>query len=143
MLAITVHQPMAHAILHLGKHTENRPARSPWHLAIGSTVALHAARRGAWNQAYADDIEQITGRRITPDDVDFSAVIGTIDIGDVHWSRHEPLEGDCCQPWGFDGQSHLTITRARAIAQPVPVRGALGLWRLPDDVARVLEAVRA
>lgn len=142
MYAITLWQPMAHAVIHLGKTTENRPALGGWRAAVGRTVAIHAARPSAWNDDYADDIEHITGRHLTSCDVDFSAIIGTARVTDVHWATTSTDDGDCCQPWGFDRHVHLTLDLARP-CDPIPCRGALGLWRVPEDTARLLEAVRA
>jgi hypothetical protein len=142
MKAITIWQPMAHAVVHLGKTTENRPAVAGWRTAVGDTVAIHAARPDAWNDTYADDIAAITDRRrLFPDGVTFSAIIGTARLTDVHWADTNSVIGDCCAPWGFAGHAHLNLDLARPLRDPIPCRGALGLWRVPDDVVRQLQAV--
>ena len=48
---------------------------------------------------------------------------------------------DCsCGPWAVPGQLHWDLCDVRALAEPVPVRGRLGLFDLPADVeARVRE----
>lgn len=45
MKAITVRQPYASLIAEGVKSIETRPKRSPWHCAIGETIAIHAAVR--------------------------------------------------------------------------------------------------
>jgi hypothetical protein len=44
-------------------------------------------------------------------------------------------EAGCCPPWGFPGNWHWELGAVRLLPDPVAVRGALGLWRPPDDVA--------
>jgi len=141
--ALTLWQPMAHAVVHLGKTVENRPHVSPWKTATNTTVAIHAARRSAWNQDYADLVAVITGRRLTPADVQFSAVIGTAIVTDVHWATTPSmLTDECCDPWGFDSGAHVILDAVRA-CRPIPIGGALGLWTVPAGVELELtEAVR-
>ncbi len=44
-----------------------------------------------------------------------------------------------CTDWAVDDQFHIELAVRQVLADPVPCRGALGLWRLPEDVE---EAVR-
>ena len=44
MRALTLWQPWAHAVAHLGKRIENRPWK-PWPAVIGTRVAIHAAAK--------------------------------------------------------------------------------------------------
>ncbi len=39
-----------------------------------------------------------------------------------------------CSAWAVRGQWHIEIRVIRALPEPVPCRGMLGLWRLPPDV---------
>lgn len=41
--------------------------------------------------------------------------------------------------WWFGGFA-LVLANPRPLARPVPCKGALGLWRVPSDVARAVEA---
>lgn len=43
-----------------------------------------------------------------------------------------------CSPWAQDEAHHLVLANPRPLSDPIPYRGALGLRRLPDDVAALL-----
>jgi hypothetical protein len=43
-----------------------------------------------------------------------------------------------CSQWAVRGQFHITLTKVRPLAEPIPCRGALGLWRLPEDVEKAV-----
>lgn len=57
-----------------------------------------------------------------------------------------PHHGVGCDPWAVRGQFHWELDDVRPLPDPVPCRGALGLWRLPEDVEKAvreqLEAAR-
>lgn len=139
MLAITIRPPMSHAVMHLGKNIENRANVNHWRRITGSRVAVHAGKR--WEQGYVRDIEAITGRRLDQNLITVGAIIGTVTFSDIHWA-----DSECCDPWGqyeFGGTvAHLVLDRPRA-CDPIPCKGALGLWTVPDDIARELAAVSA
>lgn len=44
-----------------------------------------------------------------------------------------------CSPWGESAGQHLVLTNPRALAQPIPYRGALGLRRLDADTIAQIE----
>lgn len=39
-----------------------------------------------------------------------------------------------CSPWAMGDHWHLHFADPRALAKPIPYKGQLGLWTLPDDV---------
>ncbi len=43
-----------------------------------------------------------------------------------------------CSLWAHDEMFHLVFANPRLIVYPVPVRGQLGLWTLPDDVEQAV-----
>lgn len=45
-----------------------------------------------------------------------------------------------CGPWAARGQYHWRLANVRALPEPVPCKGALGLWTLPDDVEAAVAA---
>jgi hypothetical protein len=152
MKAITVQQPWAWAIIHGGKDIENRTRIGTWRPARDSRIAIHAGQRwsdrGAGSQLVIDAYARVArlpfGLRPIADDIEFDlgAIIGTVRVVDVH-----PTE-ECCQPWGessyrqADGTlrqgyldiAHLVLADPRP-CEPIPCRGALGLWTVPDDIA--------
>lgn len=69
------------------------------------------------------------------------AVIGTVEVVDVHraepgccdsrWAEYQVFSEDERRPgWVV----HLVFEQPRAV-EPIPCRGALGLWTVPDDIA--------
>lgn len=89
------------------------------------------------------------------------AVLGVVDLVDVHLNRMTTTEryyggpvcfdnftpiGATCSEWGEfvpTGVYHLVLANPRPLKKPIPVRGRLGLWTLPDDIAaQVEEALR-
>lgn len=173
MKALTVQQPWAWAIFH-GKPVENRTQlwkhRGPLAIHAGArwsdrgahsplvaracirqwptppadvdAVAAGIARQGLAPTLYSDTLAR-TG-----------AIIGMVDLVDCH-----PAEPGCCDsPWAetqyveHGGRTrrqitHLVLADPVEFAHPVPCRGALGLWTVPDDVEHevvgaIAEAVR-
>lgn len=160
---LTVRQPWAHAIIHLGKDVENRVRNLAGDYR--GPVAIHVAKSlppfdEHWEAG--SRIAEISGYRpLFHDPALFGAIIGVVDLVDVHlcsawlgcchkadvlgWS---PVDGSdssdrgweprICSPWGDvqeDALHHLSFANPRPLAEPIPYRGALGLRRLPADVA--------
>ena len=157
MLAITVQQPWAWAIMHGGKNVENRTGLAMWKRAAGQRIAIHAGKRWSDRGARSGLVWQALetyGWPVGPDAANrrglfhSGAIIGTVLVFDVHEADPDPT---CCDPWGeanyveHSGQSrdaivHLELAAPRA-CEPIPARGALGLWRVPDEVqTELLEA---
>ena len=151
MKALTVQQPWAWAIVHGGKDVENRT--QAW--AYRGTLAIHAGLRGserglesplfreAWLRAGHHAGQALELPR--------GCVIGVVDLVGAHTAH----EGCCESPWAeqsYDEHGgrhrrdivHLELSRPRPIPEPVPCRGALGLWKMPPDVlGQVLEQIKA
>ena len=142
--AITLHAWWAWAVLHLGKRVENRsrPLPAKW---VGVPVALHAGATMGDLEAVCHCLATARGctglcaaRAIhcTKNDmtVTRSAVVGVVTF------TGEAGEDD---PWSLTGGGfhYWRIGTVRAV-EPLPCRGALGFWRLPDHV-RDLLATRA
>lgn len=150
MKALTVQQPWAWAIIHGGKNIENRSTlwryRGPLAIHAGMRISDRGQQsdlvRGAWS---AQGLPTKLAERLDRYGyvaVPTGAVIGVVDLVDAH-----PASG-CCTPWGeesyveHDGGRrvdvvHYVIENPRPI-HPVPWRGALGLWTIPDDIAELV-----
>jgi hypothetical protein len=146
MRCITVRPPWSWAILH-GKDVENRTWRHPHR----GRLAIHAGRRWdvdgqdsplireAWRNAGHDL------RALSPNNsrvplgavVAVAEMVGCHEDGDVA-SGCEPVFG--CSPWAARGQYHWRLASVRPLPEPVPCRGALGLWTLPDDIEAAVRA---
>lgn len=155
MYAITVQQPWAYAIMHMGKNVENRTRIGTWRRAMGETVAVHAGKR--WSVRGAQMVPELAGRGWQQgwfDEHVFTrmpagAIIGTVDVVDVHHDQQSPTCPLACARWGessyldADGRTridiaHLVLDNPRPLEQPIDCKGALGLWVVPDDIADLL-----
>jgi hypothetical protein len=135
--ALSIKQPWLHAILH-GKDVENRSWPAPeW--VIGQTIALHASKGFDW------DAEFPPGRKTLwcpPEDLPLGAVVALAVITGCHLSPD--FLGTCgatrpqCSPWAVADAHHWLLADVRPLPEPVPCKGALGLWRLPEDVEKAV-----
>jgi hypothetical protein len=146
MKAITVQQPWAWAIFH-GKNIENRTQL--W--GYRGPLAIHAgarwSERGEQSDLVHQAIARTTGSRGVPVRVFLRpAILGVVELVDCH-----PDVG-CCRPWGESAYTehggrerrhvtHLVFENPRELSEPIPCRGALGLWTPPADILDQLQAV--
>lgn len=129
--ALTIRQPWAGAVTHLGKRTENRS----WRSGYRGLVLLHAAKEA--------DTRLITQARQSDPDLPLhrQAVIATAKITGCHQARRTEQGGICCSPWGEPGLWHWEIKAVHPLARPVSCSGALNLWRPSADVLNAVLAV--
>jgi len=162
MRALTIKQPWAGCIAHLGKDVENRTWRCPPEF-IGAEIAIHAGKEvdyglipappgDNWADLFATRAEWDAwrywhlGRKPRdvanwPPKLALGAVVALATIAGCH--VRDPGEGcgngryaygAICSPWAYPEQFHWVLANVRPLSEPVPCRGALGLWRLPEDV---------
>ena len=153
-------QPYAWAIMHGGKDVENRSRNIAGayrgDIAITAAVQYAPGRRGTHLIAGDVDFERDqsgflarSARFAWPYRVpDYTGVVlGVVHLADVHhaaWSRpgecwREHEYAPACSPWAEAGNWHLELGSPRPLRTPIPVRGRLGLWTLPDDIAAQVE----
>lgn len=140
--AITVRQPWAWAIAHGGKTIENRSQPTRYR----GPVLIHAGAgwsdRGERDPRVRDLLVTRAGTPATR-----SAVIAVAQLVDCH------PDAGCCRPWGESEYTeaggrtrtaihHLVLEDVAPLAQPVPARGQLGLWRPSPEVAAAAVPVR-
>ena len=144
MHALTIRQPWASAIAYGTKRVENRE----WRLSakvVGEVIAIHAGK--------GHDLDAALPAGCRWPEVETHSLGAVIAVAEIA-GCHPP--GACvgggttgklgerghlwCSPWAMPGQFHIELTSVRPLPNPVPCRGMLGLWWLPEDVA---EAVRA
>lgn len=140
--AITVKQPWAWAIAHGGKTVENRSRGTAYRGPLLIHAGLVWSQRGeydprvraAWNGLHP----QLAGS-LGFTEHPTGAVIAVAQLVDAH------PDANCCRPWGeseyleASGRRrtvvhHLVLEDVVPLPEPVPCRGALGLWRPPADV---------
>jgi ASCH domain len=132
--ALSIRQPWTAMIVHGQKRIENRSRRTK-HRGL---IALHASGRDRWDfGGQTSDVVDAEWRRLgwegRPDrdsrHITHGAVLGIAEIVDVcGQSRCD------CGEWAATFQMHWRLANVRPLAEPVPCKGALGLWTLPDDV---------
>jgi hypothetical protein len=160
MRALTVRQPWCWSILHGGKRVENRPRR----MAYRGPLLLHAGARSRWDPASTSNpLVHSTWRRwlrttygttwagLPFDDVTlgrkttlmpFGAVVALAEVVGCHHATRcgETPDGPqlMCSPWAIRDQWHIELQHVRRLPEPVSCDGALGLWRLPEDVEKAV-----
>lgn len=141
MRILTVRQPWAHAIIHQGKDVENRVRNIAG--SYRGPLAIHAGKRVFDPRGdESKRIAEITGYRplmMMPGQ--YGAIIGVVDLVDVHrplWDGSCNEEGEgACSPWAeIEGwPHHLVLANPRALDEPIPYRGALGLRKTDFGIA--------
>jgi ASCH domain len=134
MRALSVQHPWAAAIAYGTKRVENRSWTAPrW--AIGQAIAIHASKK--------PDISARppAGEAWPEHRMHLGAVIAVATVAGCH---HSSAAGECpgpkCSPWAALGQYHWHLADIRPLPNPVPCKGMLGLWRLPEDVEKLVRA---
>lgn len=142
MKALTVQQPWAWAIVHGGKNIENRTQLWSYRGPLAIHAGVQWSARGINSPLIHDAWDQHGDFTHTPNEHDaftFGAILGVADLVDVH------PDAGCCRPWGesayieHGGKErrrvvHLVLEDPRPLAEPIPCKGALGLWTPPADI---------
>ena len=147
MRALTVRQPWAWAIMRGQKGIENRTRNivGSYRGDIAITSALTFDPNSS--QRFYKYAKSIGGS------MPMGVVLGVVHLSDVHRSFGgrcvEPVTFETlfhfCSNWAepMDDGWHIELHSPRPLKTPIPVRGRLGLWTLPDDIAaQVEEALR-
>lgn len=118
MKVLSVRQPWAHALLHLGKDVENRS----WSTQHRGPLAIHASTRPDpagvhWARA--------TGL-VDVDTLPRGVILGVVNVCDV--VREHP------SPWANPDVYHWTISDPVPLLTPIPWRGVLKVMNLPEDI---------
>lgn len=133
ILGLTLQQPWAWAICEAGKRIENRRWK-PW-CPKGTYLAIHAGK--GWDkQGAAWLISQMAGALDVPTQAEAAqGIVAVARLGEV--------VQDSQDEW-FMGPFGWRLHDVEVLPQPVPCRGAQGLWKLPEDVRlAVRDGVRA
>jgi len=142
MRALSIRQPYAWAIAIGAKPVENRT----WGTAYRGLIAIHASktrpdRSDVENYLILDAVEAC-GFEIDEAASGQGVIVAVAGLSGCHLSPD--FGGTCgatrplCSPWAVRDQYHWLLENVRPLAEPVPCRGALGLWRLPDDVEKAV-----
>lgn len=144
MRAVTVRPPWSEAIIRLGKDVENRSRNVAG--SYRGPLAIHAGLN--YDPSAHDHHEFKIVNRIAagwggykPTDTR-GAIVGVVELVEVHHSSdcmtlEEHDTGDqiiTCSPWAHQDGHHLVLVNPRPLPEPIPYRGRLGLWHLPDQI---------
>lgn len=124
MKAITICQPYASAIIHGPKRIENRPQR--W--SFRGRLLVHAGKSRKFMGTLTAP-ELATWPEYDESRLTFGALLGTVEVYDCVQLRR-PLADD---PWAC-GPFCLLLRAPLALPKPVPYRGELGLFDVPNEV---------
>lgn len=154
MKAITIWPEWAWAICHLGKDVENRS----WVIPPG-LYCLHAGSRfngegnrpqhkeagllSVWNTAHkqrltVDQANTLSALEFVSPDMPTSSVVGLIRVtGHTNYLRQEQWTRS--MGWAAPGQIANHLELIHTLPTPIPCKGALGLWTVPDNITHQLE----
>jgi hypothetical protein len=153
MLALTLWQPWAWAILHLplglAKPVENRDWMPPRGV-IGTRIALHGGKRYDAAARHSIAGANMDAYILLPSDARrfYGGILGTVRLVGVVEERRGYIElvaggwgevtRERCAPW-FVGRYGWLFDQRRVLDTPIPCRGFQKLWTVPDDVAARVE----
>lgn len=136
MKALTIWRPWTWAICHPSpnaKRVENRTWSAPW--VEGKQIAIHAGARYDDEDAcefIADIIgERPPGKAECPQGI---VAVATVAM----FRRHTSMFG-APDPW-LVGPVGWQLRDVIVLAEPIPCKGAQGLWTVPPDVERRIAA---
>ena len=162
LLALTVLQPFASAIARFGKNVENRTWLPGARLPVGGWLAIHAGLRdypGAYTVDFRAWLAFVAGPNLPAEAVSvaeskvsagtwrervvLAAYLAALPHGAIVAVARVAAFSDPAaraSPWAVPEQEPWRFDRVFALPDPVPCKGAQGLWRVPDDVAARVRA---
>lgn len=124
LFALSLKQPWIWAVLHAGKDIENRT----WRSGYRGRVILHASR--SMDLAGVKYLQE-AGFRV-PEELPMGAYLGEVTITECR-----PL-AECASRWAFGPWCYI-LERPVVYETPIPGRGRLGFYPVPEAVTRALE----
>ena len=149
-------QPWTWAIACAGKTVENRSRPTSYR----GLLAIHASKGYDEDAVIPDASAAATLRRLvaqirlaqrrTQESLHLAAgaIIAVAELDGCHYHADCLRSGKRgsawgtypCSAWAMPGQFHWTLTRVRPLAEPVPCKGALGIWTVPEDAESAVRA---
>lgn len=131
MKALTLTQPWAQLMADGRKHYETR-SWYPWRLKPGELLAITASARmqlvdKSFAQSYGYD----------PRALQLGCVVAVVSFVDAHKTEHSTVSDEEREYGDYTpGRFAWHCEHVLKLAEPVPCRGMLGIWQLPDVVVR-------
>jgi hypothetical protein len=132
MKALTIHAPWAWAIAHGGKDVENRT----WPTNYRGPLAIHAGLSTASDRSFLHFLAEMGIKLDLPRDFPRGAILAVADLVDVLELGDDALHDT---PWA-EGPVCWCLENVRALAKPLPCRGAQGLWTVPTELESLIES---
>lgn len=142
-VALTVHQPYAWMILEADPMADGAAALKPienreWRTDYRGPLWIHAGKSRDWMRQGLADLARLGVD--PPGEFVFGALVGLVELIDCasrerlpqSLRRHPTAEGKFC--W--------VLERPRRLLEPIPMRGALGLFDVPSRVLAAAELER-
>ncbi len=136
MKAFTINLPWAWAIFRVGKDIENRT----WRTHYRGPLLIHAGQSAAWYKDVSEwwpdetrppELPLLPLPRLPPlADLPRSAIVGVVDLVDC--IAADDYEGDSM--WCGDDAYYWLLARPRIFEEPIPYKGSLSIWNVPDEV---------
>lgn len=115
---LTVKQPWAYCIMHLGKDIENRTRKTN----IRGTLAIHASKQIDYDAYYWLKAE---GHELPPiKELVTGKVLGTVDLIDCV-QEHTSV-------WKEEGTWGYVLQKPQPFNEPVHAKGNLGFWKYTE-----------
>jgi len=136
MKALTIKQPWAYAITDLDKRIENRTWKPPdW--IIGKRIAIHTSKKSdALGYSAIQRVKHVT----LPANLPLGSIVATAKI--ISWVNEQCFEvgivlhhpSDLVENEWFFGPIGWVLADVQKLVEPIPCRGQLGLWDVPNDL---------
>ncbi len=139
MKALSLTQPWAQLVVMGEKHVETRS----WNTKLRGRIAIHASKkfpRPARDLSITDPLYILALGLDGVDGMPLGAIIGTVEITDV--CRTDDAQGISAKEAAFgdygSGRWAWSLANEVQFFDPIPCRGALGFWEIPEDIAAML-----
>lgn len=146
MKALTIKQPWLWCITDHTKRVENRTWKPPFEM-VGQYIALHASKskdQDEWLEAWyiADGCVPKFANLPLGAIVATALVKGYVVINDMGGVEEQTKAAAnyylSTDPWFF-GPVGWLLSDVRKLPQPIPCKGALGLWEVPADIVEIIK----
>lgn len=125
-IALSVRDPWARAIIYLGKDVENR-TWAPSEQYIGSTLLIHVSQKDDGDELLAF-VHGSLVKKLKEYPKHLGAIIGSVQlVGFDSASRSR---------WAEPGCVHWLLSNPKPLRNPVPWKGRLGIFRVPESAVR-------
>ena len=122
VVALSIRQPWAWAIIAGRKHIENRT----WRTAVRGRIAIHSSRRR--DRVWRKLLNMLVGaEREACEQSPCGCIIGTVELVACVDESDDPA---------FGGDIGFVLADPQPLAEPIPCRGRLGFWAVPPEIER-------